>query len=226
MTSVVSANKIPVRTAAKPQPKRKRCPSDKRNMGTGILFVFRVIACNVEGVWNLTGDTFTFTLKPFFYETLLFKILLLFMLIALVAAGIYFYKKWPFERKEKYKTSALTPQFARQCIKKLKHMMETEKVYREPDISLQSLAEKLSVSSHVLSQVLNEKLNRNFPGFINWYRVEEAKRIFRTPRGAQKKIAAVAFDVGFNTIVAFYNAFKKYTDMTPAQYKKEANNKK
>jgi AraC-like DNA-binding protein len=106
------------------------------------------------------------------------------MLIALVAAGIYLYKKRPFERKEKYKTSALTPQFAQQCIKKLKHMMGTEKVYREPDISLQSLAEKLSVSSHVLSRVLNEKLNRNFSDFINWYRLEEAKKIFQTPGGA------------------------------------------
>jgi YesN/AraC family two-component response regulator len=105
-------------------------------------------------------------------------------------------------------------------------MMETEKVYRDADISLLSLAEKLAVSPHVLSQVLNEKLNRNFSDFINWYRIEEAKKIFQTPRGAQKKIVTVAFEVGFNTIVAFYNAFKKYTGMTPAQYKKEVKNKK
>jgi AraC-like DNA-binding protein len=74
--------------------------------------------------------------------------------------------------------------------------------------------------------VLNEKLNKNFPDFINWYRIEEARKILASPRGSQKKIANVAFDVGFNTIVAFYNAFKKYTGMTPAQYKKENNNKK
>lgn len=189
-------------------------------------YTFRVIACNAEGVWNRNGDTFTFTLKPFFHQTLLFKILILFILIALAAAVYYIYKKRPFDRKEKYKTSALTSQYAEECIKSLKRLMENEKVYREPDITLQSLAEKLSVSPHVLSQVLNEKLNRNFPDFINWYRVEEAKRIFQTPRGAQKKIATVAFDVGFNTIVAFYNAFKKYTGMTPAQYKKGINNKK
>ena len=148
------------------------------------------------------------------------------MLAALAAAVYFIYKKRPFDRKEKYKTSGLTPQFAQECIKRLERLMETEKVYRDADLSLQSLAEKLSVSSHVLSQVLNEKLNRNFSDFINWYRIEEAKRIFRIPKGAQKKIAAVAFDVGFNTIVAFYNAFKKYTDMTPAQYKKETGNKK
>ena len=120
----------------------------------------------------------------------------------------------------------MTPQFAQECVKRLERLMETEKVYREADLSLQSLAEKLSVSTHVLSQVLNEKLNRNFPDFINWYRIEEAKKILTSPRGARQKIASVASDVGFNTQVAFYNAFKKYTAMTPAQYKKEANNKK
>ncbi|MGD2088809.1 MAG: two-component regulator propeller domain-containing protein [Candidatus Aminicenantes bacterium] len=188
-------------------------------------YTFHVIACNAEGVWNRTGDTFTFTLKPFFYQTLLFKILMLFMLVVLAAAVYYIYKKRPFDRKEKYKTSALTPQYAEECIKKLKRLMENEKVYRDADLSLQSLAEKLSISSHVLSQVLNEKLNKNFPDFINWYRIEEARKILASPRGSQKKIAAVAFDVGFNTIVAFYNAFKKYTDMTPAQYKKQVKNK-
>lgn len=189
-------------------------------------YTFHVIACNAEGVWNRTGDTFTFTLKPFFYQTFLFKILALFMLAVLAAAVYYIYKKRPFDRREKYKTSALTPQFAQECVKRLERLMETEKVYCQPDLSLQSLAEKLSVSPHVLSQVLNEKLNRNFQDFINWYRIEEAKKLLPTSRGTQKKIAAVASDVGFNTIVAFYNAFKKYTGMTPAQYKKEVDNKK
>ena len=104
--------------------------------------------------------------------------------------------------------------------------MENEKVYRDPELSLQSLAEKTSVSPHVLSQVLNEKLNKNFPDFINWYRIEEARKILASPRGSQKKIANVAYDVGFNTIITFYNAFKKYTKMTPSQYKKEIIKKK
>jgi AraC-like DNA-binding protein len=104
--------------------------------------------------------------------------------------------------------------------------MEIEKVYNDPDISLASLAEKLSISTHLLSQVLNERLNRNFSDFINSYRIEEARRIFRAPGGAREKVEMVAFDVGFKTLMAFYNAFKKYTRMTPAQYKKKVKKKK
>ena len=108
---------------------------------------------------------------------------------------------------------------------KIRQNPEVEKIYCDADLSLQSLADRLSISSHLLSQVLNEKLERNFSDFVNYYRVEEAKRILRSPRGAKKKIAVVAIEVGFNTMVAFYNAFKKYTGMPPARYKKNAGKK-
>jgi ligand-binding sensor domain-containing protein/AraC-like DNA-binding protein len=188
-------------------------------------YTFRVTACNAEGVWNRTGDTFTFTLKPFFYQTFHFKILMFFMLVALAAAVYFIYKKQSSNRKDKYKNSPLTPQFAEECIKKLTHLMEVEKVYRQADISLPVLAQKLSTYPRLLSQVLNEKLNRNVSDFINSYRIEEAKKILQTRDGSREKMTHVAFKVGFNTIVAFYNAFKKYTGMTPAQYKKQVNNK-
>ncbi|MFC2154867.1 two-component regulator propeller domain-containing protein [Acidobacteriota bacterium] len=205
-------------------------PGSNREAGYNELepggYTFRVSVCNAEGVWNSSGDTFIFTLKSFFYQTVPFKISLLLLLAALVTGGIYLYKKRPFPKTEKYKSSSLNIQFAGECIKKLRHLMETEKCYRDADISLQSLVEKLSISPHLLSQILNEKLNRNFADFINSYRIDEAKEILHSPRGARTKISSVAFDVGFNTMVAFYNAFKKYTGKTPAQYKKKEREKK
>lgn len=182
-------------------------------------YTFKVIAANSEGVWNRNGDALTFTLKPFFYQTLLFKISMFLLFIVLTAAVYYIIKKRPFEKTEKYKGSPLDARVADECIKKLTHLVEFKKVYCDPDISLQTLAEKLNVSPHLLSQVLNEKLNRTFSDYINFHRVEEAKRILRET-GEEQKIANVALDVGFNTLAVFYTAFKKFTDMTPAQYKK------
>jgi YesN/AraC family two-component response regulator len=69
--------------------------------------------------------------------------------------------------------------------------------------------------------VLNERLNRNLSDFINFYRVEEARKIFESPSGAEKKNSAVAGDVGFNNLGVFYKAFKKFTGMTPNEYKKK-----
>jgi ligand-binding sensor domain-containing protein/AraC-like DNA-binding protein len=192
-------------------------------------YTFRVIASNAEGVWNQTGDAVTFTLKPFFYQTLLFKIAVSLLLAVLLGAAVYIYKKRPFGKKEKeevekYKGSALDLKFAQECINKLKHLMEVERIYRDENITLQSLAETLSIHPHLLSRVLNEKLNRNFFDFINYYRIEEIKEILRSPDGAKKKINNVAHDAGFNSMTSFYRVFKKYTGMTPNRYKKEAHN--
>lgn len=186
-------------------------------------YTFRVTACNADGVWNEAGDALTFTLKSLFYQTLLFKIAASILFAILAAAAFYLYKKRKshFTQKEKQKGAFLDPDFAGECIEKLRRLMEKEKVYVDADMSLQTLAEKMSISPHQLSQLLNEKLDRNFFDFINRYRIEEAKRILQSPRGAQRKISAVATDVGFNTMAAFYKAFKKHTGTIPTRYKKE-----
>ena len=66
--------------------------------------------------------------------------------------------------------------------------MEVKKIYLDPDLTLWSLAEELSIASHRLSQLLNDVLNRNYNDYVNSYRIEEAKRIFDSPKGAGKKI--------------------------------------
>jgi ligand-binding sensor domain-containing protein/AraC-like DNA-binding protein len=196
-----------------------------QNLAPG-TYTFRVIACNSEGIWNQTGDSINFTVKAFFYQTLVFKIVIFFLFTALLAAVVYIYKKRPFEKKIRYKDSPLNPHFAEACIKKLNHLMENEKVHLDENISLQALAEKISIPPHQLSQLLNDKLNQNFSDFINYHRIEEAKEILKGPRGVNRKNTAVAYDVGFNSMTAFYKAFKKFAGMTPNQYKKEIKKKK
>jgi AraC-like DNA-binding protein len=217
-----------------------------RNLESG-TYTFRVIACNSDGVWNRTGDSITFTLEPFFYETLIFKIAVLLVLAALGAAAVYFYKKRPGKEKSKeqepaqkqeekeeankendikYKGSSLNPIFADECMKKLKYLMTVEKVYCDTEISLQSLAKKISITPHQLSQLINERLDRNFSDFINYHRIEEIKMILESTDEGEESITDAAHQVGFNSLTAFYNSFKKYTQMTPSQYKKEAKKKK
>lgn len=200
-------------------PPGKERAAHYQELGPG-TYTFRVTSCNAEGVWNQTGTAVTFTLEPFFYQTLIFKIAFFLLFAGLLAAVVYIYKKRPFDKKKKYKESAINPQFAEVCIKRLNYLVENEKIYLDENISLQSLAEKLNIQPYQLSQLLNEKMNQSFSDFINSYRIEEAKKILAGPKGAEKKNTAVAFDVGFNSMTAFYKAFKKFTGMTPNQYKK------
>lgn len=188
-------------------------------------YTFRVTAGNNDGLWNKSGASLTFTLKACYYETKTFKIIVFIAFVLLAAGGYFLFKKRPFGKSKKYKSSSLSPIYVEECIKKLNYLMDMEKVYRDETISLQSLAEKLSLTPHQLSQILNEKLDKNFADFINTYRIEEIKRLLADPKTANRKIFSLAVDVGYNTRTAFNAAFKKYTKMTPSEYKKTLDEK-
>ena len=66
----------------------------------------------------------------------------------------------------------------------------------------------------------NEKLNKNFFDLINGYRVEEAKEKLSDFKEEQT-ILGIGFEVGFNSKSAFNRVFKKFTQMTPSEFRKK-----
>jgi|GEM_PF-4176457 PAS domain-containing protein len=63
-------------------------------------YVFRVTACNSDGVWNETGASFAFELKPHFYQTLWFYVFVL-VVIIITVLGIYRWRVRQFIKREK-----------------------------------------------------------------------------------------------------------------------------
>lgn len=124
-------------------------------------------------------------------------------------------------KAKKYEKSSLTAENSEKYLNKLLNIMETEKPFLNNDLTLQKLSEKLSISPHHLSQIINERMNQNFFDFINSYRIEEAKILLLDKRGELLTVLAIAEEVGFNSKSAFNIAFKKYTSMTPTQFKKQ-----
>ena len=102
---------------------------------------------------------------------------------------------------------------------RLAEMMEIHKAYKTEDLTLMMVAEELSVSPHQLSEFINNRLGMNFNTYVNRYRVEEAMRVLVDD--PDKPITAIAFDLGFNSISVFYNAFLKNTGLSPARYRRE-----
>ncbi len=126
----------------------------------------------------------------------------------------------PDSSKRKYEKTALTPELAETYFQNLQKIMEDEKPFLDSDLTLPLLAKKVSISTHHLSQVINEKMAQNFFRFINKYRVEEAKRLLVDPEKKYFNIASIGFDAGFNSISSFNSVFKNHTDMTPSQFRK------
>lgn len=120
----------------------------------------------------------------------------------------------------KYGKSTLTPERSARYLARLLHVMETEKPYTDGELTLQKLAERLSIPAPHLSQTVNERLNQSFSDFVNTYRVEEVKRRLLDPAVSHYSILAIAEEVGFNSKSSFNAVFKRHTNMTPSEFRK------
>lgn len=126
--------------------------------------------------------------------------------------------------KEKYISSGLSDENEARYYTSLTELIENEKVYTDPELSLSDLAEKLKIHPNYLSQIINKKENKNFYAYINDYRIEEFKKLISDPENRKFTLISVAYDCGFNSKSSFNRYFKKSTNLTPSQYVKALQN--
>jgi AraC-like DNA-binding protein len=97
--------------------------------------------------------------------------------------------------------------------------VENERAYLDPDVTLTDLARNIGIGRNQLSEIINTELGTNFYDLINRYRVEEVKRLLADPTRRSVKIIAVAFEAGFPSKSTFNSIFKKWTGLTPSEYR-------
>lgn len=102
---------------------------------------------------------------------------------------------------------------------KLKKLMHDNKPFLNPELTIQDLADELNESATSISAYLNKELGVNFFGYINGFRIEEAKLRLSNPDNARDTLLCIAFDSGFNSKSSFNTLFKKITGMTPSEYR-------
>ena len=84
-------------------------------------------------------------------------------------------------------------------------------------LTLSDMAKRLNISNSYLSRKLNEELNVSFSELINLYRIDKAIDLLSLK---EHRIFEIAEFVGFSEYKYFCSVFKKYTNMTPTEYKK------
>jgi len=120
---------------------------------------------------------------------------------------------------QKYKSSVLSESLEQELGIKLEGLMRSERLYRDEQVRLDTLAEKLGVSRNSVSQVIN-KTGMNFFEYINSWRIEEAKKLLSETSKQELNIIEIAYEVGFNNKVSFNKFFKKSTGLTPSEFRK------
>ncbi|MDP9080458.1 MAG: ABC transporter permease [Bacteroidota bacterium] len=101
----------------------------------------------------------------------------------------------------------------------LKRIVEENCYYQDPELSLSTLAEKLGITAHELSRILNQALKKSFNDFINAYRVRAAACKMQDPAYDHITLLGIGFESGFNSESSFHRIFKQTTGKTPLEYK-------
>lgn len=141
-----------------------------------------------------------------------------FIIISLAILGCQ--NLWIFEdEKKKYTNSTLDNTKASEYYKQLNQFMENDKLFLDPELTLVKLAKRMNISSKQLSQIINQIENTNYSQYIAKYRVEQAETYLKNPDYQNYKIAAIAFESGFNSISSFNITFKNLTNTTPIDYR-------
>ncbi|BFM42744.1 hypothetical protein CFS9_13850 [Flavobacterium sp. CFS9] len=120
--------------------------------------------------------------------------------------------------KIKYEKSGLTSSELTAIHQRLTQLMQEEKIYKNADLTLTELAQKINIHPNTLSQVINSAEQKNFYDYINSQRVEEFKRTILLPENQKFTFLSIAFECGFNSKTAFNRNFKKATGLSPSEY--------
>lgn len=120
-------------------------------------------------------------------------------------------------RPVKYQYSNLNDDESLQIHKQLLKILESERPFLNPELTLAELAKLIPTHPNKLSEVINKYEQKNFYDLINELRINEFLRQVVKPENRQFTFTSLAYDCGFNSKASFNRNFKKYTGKTPTE---------
>lgn len=104
------------------------------------------------------------------------------------------------------------------ALARLAALMQSERLYEDPALSLPALAARMGLSTHQVSELLNTRLGKRFARYVREQRIEAAKAMLCSEPSAS--VLSVGLSVGFSAQSNFYDAFREIEGSTPGQYRK------
>lgn len=178
-----------------------------------------ILLCLVTVAMFLNSTLIFFEFTPFFPSSAFLFSGCMTLLIVYALAHLSLFQA----EQVKYANSNVAATEVAQQYNKLKVLMEEKELYLDSELTLTKLSALLGISSKQLSQVINQTENVNFSQYIANYRIAEAKSLLKNPNYSDCKIAAIAYESGFNSISAFNTAFKKRTHTTASKFRESEN---
>ena len=113
----------------------------------------------------------------------------------------------------------------RDMVAHLRKLLEEEKVYLQPELTINDLAKRMGTNRTTLSRIINQYFQKSFPALLNHYRVDEALRLLTDHSAREWKLEVIGEMCGYRNRQVFHSAFKRETGITPNHFRKISRDK-
>src|SRR5690606_26597761 len=105
---------------------------------------------------------------------------------------------------------------------RLHRALNIDHIYRDGDLGIAALADRLYCPEYRLRRVIRERLGHgHFTSFLNSHRIAEAQTMLSDPARRKEPVLSIAMAVGFQSIGPFNRAFKATTGCTPTEFRSQ-----
>jgi len=116
----------------------------------------------------------------------------------------------------KYENSKLKDKDMDQLTRALETEIQRNSLYKDPEITVAMLANRIGLSHHQLSELINRNYKQNFRSYINSLRIQDFQEKMRD--NPQANILETALEVGFNSKTTFNESFRRQLKMSPREW--------
>jgi len=186
---------------------------------------FRADDTKWKWIMSIIGGIFviwiTFVCQLLFYQPLVYQ------MIVITAALVFYSLSWyaiPRSRlfiAEPQKKISDVQAYDELGVR-IRGLLIDEEIFGNTDLTVSSLASRLKVPAYMVSRAINQYFNKSFSELIVEFRIKKAEQLLAADPQKSLTIEAIAFESGFNTLSAFYKAFKKINNVTPSQYREKS----
>ena len=103
--------------------------------------------------------------------------------------------------------------------RRIEEIINSNKLFLDPDLSLHSVAQAVKLSDRVVSQTIKQSVGLSLTDYINIKRIGYAKELLRTTTKSEKNVLEILYEAGFNSKSVFNTQFKKHTGQSPTHFR-------
>ncbi|MDP5219897.1 AraC family transcriptional regulator [Ruegeria sp. 2205SS24-7] len=103
-----------------------------------------------------------------------------------------------------------------ELLNRLDRLMVEQRLYLEPDITVQRLARRLTVPTRNLSAVVNRTQGLNMSQYVNRFRLQHAAHLLSD---TEESVTSIATQSGFMARSNFYREFQRVFGQTPVEFR-------